>query len=202
MKIGSWFTKLPDHHKRIGISRGVPRRLPPGYRVYRALAPGPWFNSVGIEEFYHLYRTEILGPLDPRTVADDLTRLAEGLVPVMLCYERPSLQSSLLAGVGDWCHRAMAAEWLAETLGFVVPEVGYEALPQHEHPLMPPQLRRVIATAEILDVTPWFGRTATIDGELHRVDRPNPLKPGTAIIVADGRECATGGDMLRRYFNS
>src|ERR1019366_452407 len=142
MKTASWFTTLPDDHKRIGISRGTPRRLPAGYRIYRALAPGPWFNSVGIEEYYHLYRTEVLGPLNPRTVADDLVRLGGGLVPVILCYERPC--------GADWCHRAMAAEWLAEALGFVVPEVGYEALPQHEHPLMPPQLRRVIATAEIL----------------------------------------------------
>ena len=70
----------------------------------RARARGPWFNSVGIDEYYHLYRTEILAPLDPRAVADDLIRLAGGLVPVILCYERP--------GTGDWCHRAMAAEWL------------------------------------------------------------------------------------------
>jgi hypothetical protein len=194
MKTASWFTKLPDDHKRIGISRGTPRRLPAGYRIYRALAPGPWFNSVGIDEYYHLCRTEILGPLDPRAVADDLQRLAGGLVPVILCFERP--------GTGDLCHRAMAAEWLAEALGFVVPEVGFEALPQHEHPLMPPLLRRVIATAEVLDITPWIGRTATIDGELHRVDRPSPHKPGSAIIVAGGREYSTGGDMLRRYFNS
>ena len=194
MRTASWFTKLPDDHKRIGISRGTPRRLPAGYRIYRALAPGPWFNSVGIDEYYHLYRTEILHPLNPHTVADDLTRLAGGLVPVILCYERP--------GTGDWCHRAMAAEWLAEALGFVVPEVGFEALPQHEHPLMPPQFRRVIATAEILDVTPWIGRTAPIDGELHRVDRPNPLNPGTAIIVAGNREYSIGGDMPRRFFNS
>ena len=62
--------------------------------------------------------------------------------------------------------------------------------------------RRVITTAEILDVPPWIGRTAAVDGELLRVHRPNPLKPGTAIIVAGNREYSTGGDMLRRYFNS
>jgi len=201
MKTASWFTKLPDDHKRIGVSRSTPRRMPAGYRIYRALAPGPWFNSVGIEEYYHLYRTEILGPLDPRTVADDLTRLAGGLIPVILCYERPPAQATLITGEGDWCHRAMAAEWLAEALGFVVPEVGYEALPQHEHPLMPLQLRRVIATAETLDVTPWIGRTATIDGELHRVVGPDPSKPGSAILAVGDRQFSTGGDTLRRYFN-
>jgi hypothetical protein len=202
MKTASWFTKLPDDHKRIGISCGTPRRMPAGYRIYRALAPGHWFNSVGIEEYYHLYRTEILGPLDPRTVADDLVRLAGGLIPVILCYERPPSQATLITGDDDWCHRAMAAEWLAETLGFVVPEVGFESLPQHEHPLMPLQLRRVIATVEPLDVTPWIGRTATIDGELHRVVGPDPLKPGSAILAVGERQFSAGGDMLRRYFNA
>ncbi|HXP75974.1 MAG TPA: hypothetical protein VN823_17655 [Stellaceae bacterium] len=85
IKTASWATKLPDDHLRVGISRGVPRRLPAGYRVYRALAPGPWFNSVGIEEYYHLYRTEILGPLDPRLIADALLALGNGRVPVLLC---------------------------------------------------------------------------------------------------------------------
>ena len=137
MKTASWFTTLPAGHMRIGISRGTPRRQPAGYRIYRALAPGPWFNSVSIEEYYHLYRTEILGPLDPRKVREDLETLAAGQVPVMLCYERPMV-------IGDWCHRAMAAEWLAENLGVTVPEVGFENRRQHEHPLMPRQLRRVI----------------------------------------------------------
>lgn len=50
IKTASWATKLPDDHLRVGISRGTPRRLPAGYRVFRSLAPGPWFNSVGIEE--------------------------------------------------------------------------------------------------------------------------------------------------------
>lgn len=202
MKTASWFTKLPDDHKRIGISRGTPRRMPAGYRIYRALAPGPWFNSVGIEEYYHLYRTEILGPLNPRTVADDLARLAGGLVPVILCYERPSPQATMLTGAGDWCHRAMAAEWLAEALGFVVPEFGFEELPQQEHPLMPLQLRRVIATAESLDVTPWIGRTATIDGEVHRVVGPDPAHPGKAIVAVGRRQFSTGADTLHRYFKT
>jgi hypothetical protein len=202
MKTASWFTKLPDDHKRIGISRGTPRRMPAGYRVYKALAPGPWFNSVSIEEYYHLYRTEILGPLDPRAVADHLTMLAGGLVPVLLCYERPPSQSTLIAGEGDWCHRAMVAEWLAEALGVVVPEVGFESLPQHEHTLMPPQLRRVIATIEVLDVTPYIGRTASLAGGLHRVVGPDPAKPGHAILAVGERQFSTGGDTLRRYFNS
>ena len=63
---------------RIGISRGQPHRQARGFRVYRKLAPGPWFNSVGVDEYYHLYRTEILGPLNPRAVADELAEMALG----------------------------------------------------------------------------------------------------------------------------
>ena len=100
IKTASWATKLPDDHLRVGISRGVPRRLPAGYRVYRALAPGPWFNSVGIEEYYHLYRTEILGPLDPRLIADALLALGNGRVPVLLCYEQPELRPMVSPGDG------------------------------------------------------------------------------------------------------
>jgi hypothetical protein len=202
MKTASWFTKLPDDHKRIGISRGVPRRMQAGFRVYPALAPGPWFNSVGVEEYYHRYRTEILDPLDPRAVVEDLTRLAGGLVPVMLCYERRPAQSTLIAGTGDWCHRAMVAEWLAESLGFAVPEFGFEHLPQHEHPLMPAQLRRVVDIPEPFDITPLIGRTTTIGGELHRVVGPDPAQPGKAILAVGNRRFSTGADMLRRYFSA
>jgi hypothetical protein len=192
IKTASWATKLPDDNLRVGISRGTPRRLPAGYRVYRALAPGPWFNSVGIEEYYHLYRTEILGPLDPRLIADALLALGNGRVPVLLCYEQPDR--------GQWCHRAMAAEWLAEVLGATVPEFGYESLPQHEHPLMPPQLRRRLPSTEPGDVSPFVGRTATIAGELHRVVGPDPERPGSAIIAAGDRQFSTSMTTLRRQF--
>ncbi len=138
IRTASWFTPLPADHVRIGISRGVPRRTPAGYRVYRKLAPGPWFNSVGVEEYAERYRTEILGPLDPRAVAADLASMASGGIAVMLCYERP--------GRGDWCHRALAAQWLADALGGPVPEVGFEHLPQHLHPLLPEQIRRAAAS--------------------------------------------------------
>jgi hypothetical protein len=190
IKTASWATKLPDDHLRVGISRGTPRRLPAGYRIYRALAPGPWFNSVGIEEYCELYRSEILGPLDPRVV---LLGLANGRVPVLLCYEQPI--------PGQWCHRAMAAEWLAEALGATVPEFGHESLLQHEHPLMPAQLRHVIASTAIPDVEPFIGRTATIDGELHSVVGPDPQKPGMAIIAAGDRRFSTGIETLRRQFS-
>jgi hypothetical protein len=48
-------------------------------RVTESIAP--WFSHVAGEEFYHRYRTEtatgrILGPLNPRLVADELFDLA------------------------------------------------------------------------------------------------------------------------------
>jgi hypothetical protein len=133
IKTGCWFTPLPEGHVRIGISRGVPRRMPEGYRVFRKLAPGEWFSSVSVDEYDRRYRGEVLARFDPRAIAAQLQQLAAGGVAVMLCYER--------ADCGLWCHRAMAAKWLADALGIVVPEVGFEQLPQDQHPLMPAHLR-------------------------------------------------------------
>ena len=134
IKTASWFSPLPEGHIRVGISRGIPRRTPAGYRVYRKLAPGPWFLSVSAQEYDHRYRTEILGPLDPRVVASELSDLAGGRIPCLLCYER--------VPYGPWCHRALAAAWLAEGLGQPVPELGFEDLPQAQHPYMSAELRR------------------------------------------------------------
>lgn len=138
IKTASWFDKLPDDHMRIGISRGVPRNLSAGYRVFRKLAPGPWFNSVSAVEYYRLYKEEILAPLDPKKIAAELAAMSAGRVPVMLCYERPAR--------GEWCHRAMAAEWLSNALGHPVPEFGFEELAQALHPMMPIELRNGAAT--------------------------------------------------------
>ena len=164
-----------------------------GYRVYKKLAPGPWFSSGGVEEYYHRYRTEILAPLNPCTVADELSEMAAGRIPVLLCFETPT--------GGSWCHRAMAAEWLAEALGRAVAEFGYEALPQHRHPLMPAALRREIAEIEIPDVTPYIGKIATIDGERHRVLGADPEQPGKAIVAAGDRHFSTGIATLRLLFD-
>jgi hypothetical protein len=132
MKTASWWTQLPPNHLRIGISRGVPRRLPAGYRIYRKLAPGPWFASVGTQEYYDRYMKEILAPLDRQRVIAELTEMALGRVPVLLCFERP--------GDRRWCHRSVAAAWLSEGLGRTVPEFGFESLPQNQHPMLPAEL--------------------------------------------------------------
>jgi hypothetical protein len=130
IKTASWFTKLTTDHARIGISRGTPRGQPAGFRIYRKLAPGLWFNNVGVEEYIARYSVEILAPLDPRKVAAELVELAGGRIPVMLCFEK--------AGGPSWCHRSLAAAWLADQLAISVPEFGFEDLPQDQHPLRPP----------------------------------------------------------------
>ncbi len=138
IKTASWFTVLPADHLRIAISRGTPRGIGPGFRKYRKLAPGAWFNSCAMpQEYQRLYSAEILAALDPQRVAAELLALAGGRVPVMCCFETP--------GSGTWCHRALAAEWLAEAMGEPVPEFGFETLPQRGHPLMPDALRRSVA---------------------------------------------------------
>ena len=131
----SWFMPLPDGHIRIGISRGVPRRgLQPGFRMYRKLQPGPWFDSTDTAAFTELYHREVLHRLDPQRVLEELQQLADGKIPVLCCFER--------VGGPIWCHRAQAASWLAEGLGEPVPEIGFEHLPQDQHPLRPPERER------------------------------------------------------------
>jgi len=131
IKTGSWFTPLPADHIRIGISRGSPRYFAAGYRIYRRLAPGPWFNSSTASEFTELYR-QILDRLDPAEVLRDLQRISYGKTPVLCCFER--------VGGPQWCHRSLAASWLAQSLGIEVPELGHEGLPQALHPLRAPEM--------------------------------------------------------------
>jgi hypothetical protein len=140
IKTSNWFTPLDANHLRVGISRGTPRGQPAGFRIYRKLAPGPWFNSCAThQEYERLYRQEILDPLDPRAVADELLAMASGRIPTLLCFE--------VAGKPGWCHRSLCSEWLAEALGLPVPEYGYEHLAQADHPLMSPVLRKARAAA-------------------------------------------------------
>lgn len=99
MKTSSWFKYSGEGC--IGISRGLPHRVPRGYRLYRKLAPGPWFNSVSPEEYRCLFLAEILAPLDPQRVWDELHALVAPHEPVLLCFERDR----------EDCHRLIAARW-------------------------------------------------------------------------------------------
>jgi Active DUF488-N3 subclade len=141
IKTAAWSSRLPPGHARIGISRGQPRQAGEPYRMYRKLAPGPWFNSVSEAEYVRRFHLEVLMPLKPHQVAADLAALAEGSIPTLLCFERP--------GAGSWCHRSLVAAWLADGLRIAVPELGFEHLPQDQHPLLPPALREPVAAPQM-----------------------------------------------------
>jgi hypothetical protein len=129
----SWFTNLPDVYGRIGISRGAPRGQS-GFRMYRALAPGPWFRSVSPEEYRALYM-EQLGRLDARQVLDDLITLAAGRIPALLCFEKPPPDP-------HWCHRGLVSAWFSDALELKMCEFGHEASGcGWEHPKLPVSLR-------------------------------------------------------------
>jgi hypothetical protein len=94
---------------RISIARYAPRGTPAGFRVYKPLAPGPWFNKVSKPEYERLYFAQ-LQLLDPVKVSDDLHTLADGAEPVLLCWER---KADIAAGK-TWCHRQMVGTWLRQ----------------------------------------------------------------------------------------
>jgi hypothetical protein len=132
----SWFATLdPAKYARIGISRGVPRGMPARYRRYTKLNPGPWFNNVTPERYRKLYFAEILAPLNPQKVVEELAQLADDRVAVLLCWEPPSASSA-------WCHRALVSAWLKEKLNIDVFEVTHEREGcGWSHPKMHPSFR-------------------------------------------------------------
>jgi hypothetical protein len=101
---------------RISISRSLPRGKK-AIPSYRALAPGPWFNSVSRDEYERLYAAQ-LAALDPEQVATDLKALAGDAEPVLLCFEKPPFTET------NWCHRRLVAAWLHSELGIVIPEAS------------------------------------------------------------------------------
>jgi len=115
MKTSSFFSYTGPG--RISIARFAPRNTPAGFRIYKPLAPGPWFNSVSEEMYRELYFAQ-LAELDPAAVVAQLNELAAGAEPVLLCYEKPPFTPT------NWCHRTMVSEWLKTTLGLDVPEIG------------------------------------------------------------------------------
>lgn len=136
IKTACWFAPCPEDHIRVGISRGLPRALPKGYRVFRQLAPGEWFNRIrDPERWAERYKVEVLARLDPEDVVQRLAKLGEGKVVVLCCFEQPPPDT-------HWCHRALVSVWLHEKLGLEVPELGYERLGGGRlHPKLHPALR-------------------------------------------------------------
>ena len=111
---------------RISIARFAPRGTAKGFRVFRGLAPGTWFNSVPHETYLKLYANEILAKLDPRETWDTLHEMAAGAEPVLLCWEKPAEVNSGKV----FCHRRQVAAWFEERLGVVVPEFTLDEQPR------------------------------------------------------------------------
>lgn len=120
MKTASFFSYQGPG--RISIARFPPRNIPAGFKVYRKLAPGTWFNSVSVEEYLQRFDAEILAPLDPADTWNELYRLTAPYEPVLLCWERPPVAASEVLG-HDFCHRRIVAEWFERELGMVVDEI-------------------------------------------------------------------------------
>ena len=115
MRTASYFTYSGPG--RIGITVGNPRRIAPGYQLYRGLAARREMLDLPQAEYRALYFGEILARLDPAQVVADLNRLAGEYEPVLLCFERPPFTES------NWCHRRMVAEWLKAQLNIDVQEL-------------------------------------------------------------------------------
>ncbi len=120
MKTASFFTYRGPG--RISIARWAPRRHPKGYRIFRELAPGEWFNSVPRDEYLRRFEAEVLDVLSPFHTWAKLEELAGGVEPVLLCWEKPPFTE------GNWCHRRIVAEWFKEHMGKDVPEMSPEQL--------------------------------------------------------------------------
>lgn len=132
----SWSTKLPPEIQRIGISRGMPRGQPGGYRMLKELAPGPYFNSLGPAE-YHRRFMEQLKALDARVILAKIEELSGAkTTAALLCFEKPNDPSA-------WCHRGQVAGWFADELGIKVCEYGLESAGSSwQHPKLLPEFRR------------------------------------------------------------
>lgn len=113
MKTSSFFLYIGAG--RVSIARYPPRGTPPGFKVYRALAPGAWFNTTNRIEYERLYAQQ-LALLDPAKVWADLHVLAGGHEPTLLCWEKPPFTET------NWCHRRLVAAWFERNLGHLVDE--------------------------------------------------------------------------------
>jgi hypothetical protein len=100
----------------VAISCGVPSWFKDaGHPVYAKLAP-PWelvhgfkTKQLSEEDYRRVYHEIVLRPLDPlRTIAE---LLALGPSPTLLCWE-----------ASGFCHRRLAADWLAHAMGREIPE--------------------------------------------------------------------------------
>ena len=77
------------------------------------LAPTPAMIHLPEHEYTPLFE-EILDKLSPAETLEQLEKLSGGKDIVLLCYEKE----------GEFCHRHLVADWLANSLGIEIKELG------------------------------------------------------------------------------
>jgi Protein of unknown function, DUF488 len=103
--------------------------------MYKPLAPGSWFSTVNAADFRRSYLDQ-LSQLNPQKVLAELQELADGRMPVLLCFEKPPPDPA-------WCHRGLVSGWFKDKLGIEVPELGHEGLGcGWQHPKLAAEWRR------------------------------------------------------------
>lgn len=121
----SYFGNAKNLNSRKYALIGIAGRSPKGWTglEYKKLAPSwdiwkTWHDQIeegknnqeyfktikkGANIAYTLrFNKQILGNLNAVEVVNDIFKLADGKIPVLLCYEKP----------GDFCHRHLVADWL------------------------------------------------------------------------------------------
>lgn len=196
IKTSSWFAKLPDGHCRIGISRGAPRGMS-DYRRYPKLNPGPWFNSVSPVEYKKRYHEEILSRLDAAQVVRELADIANGGVPVLVCFE----------GAADkhgWCHRGLVAGWLHDELQLEVREIGREDCGcGWRHPKLDPMQWNkptpVAVPDRSADIAPYVGKVFRREKIVYQVRGQHPEFPDQVVVWDGKKEQPIHVDLMLKY---
>jgi hypothetical protein len=113
MLLTSYFAKSAKQPGVVSIARFPPKWYT-GAR-YLPLAPTPEMLKIkDWDEYRRRYRMDVLDTLDPDEVLRDLNVDGAGHDIVLLCFERDRTH----------CHRGLVAEWLYDTNGIRVPELG------------------------------------------------------------------------------
>lgn len=101
--------KLPEDIIPIAICAKVPT----GYTglQYKKLAPTynilmTYKENHDEEQYDAAYREQILGKINPDTVFEELSKMADGKDFALVCYEKSA----------DFCHRQLVANWLKESM--------------------------------------------------------------------------------------
>lgn len=107
----------PDKYCLIGIAGKSPagwpgfeyKRLAPSWSIYKEWHDARERSSGSLEEttkidnnYTYRFVAERLAQLDAADVVSDIEKMANGKIPVLLCYEKP----------GSFCHRHIVAKWL------------------------------------------------------------------------------------------